>query len=117
MGADSEALATTIDFVRARDQIEALEELPPTVKARALVGVHRPFEDGGVGWVRRVACCGVHPSARTEPGLMEHVPRRPDERRAHHERAGRSHASSAVALSRRRRLILSGTGGVIRSFL
>ena len=35
-GADSAALATTIDFVRARDQIEALEELPPTVKARAL---------------------------------------------------------------------------------
>ena len=34
--ADSAALATTIDFVRARDQIEALEELPPTVKARAL---------------------------------------------------------------------------------
>lgn len=34
--ADFEALATTIDFGRARDQIEALEELPPTVRARAL---------------------------------------------------------------------------------
>jgi hypothetical protein len=34
-GADAEALATTIDFARARKQIEALE-LPPTVKARAL---------------------------------------------------------------------------------
>lgn len=34
-GADAGALATTIDFVWARDQIEALE-LPPTVKARAL---------------------------------------------------------------------------------
>lgn len=51
-GADPEALATTIDFVRARDQIEALD-LPPTVKARALwvyIGLSEMAEpDGSVG--------------------------------------------------------------------
>ncbi|MEP1123699.1 MAG: hypothetical protein ABJH68_07400 [Ilumatobacter sp.] len=51
-GADPEALATTINFVRARDQIEALE-LPPTVKARALwvyIGLSEMAEpDGSVG--------------------------------------------------------------------
>jgi hypothetical protein len=50
--ADPEALATTINFVRARDQIEALE-LPPTVKARALrvyIGLSEMAEpDGSVG--------------------------------------------------------------------